>query len=118
MAPLTIETIPVSPKNEPPTKTRILALCHSFACIADQHPSDIARNIAPRNLVASSFTGQGQYGITAPGEIYKTTPSARLISERASRNIRPYLPRWKMSDVDVLMGVVSVLVFMLCPSGL
>src|SRR5207247_1498251 len=69
LCPLTIETIPVSPKNAPPTRTRIFALCHTFACMADQHPSDIARNIAPRNLVASSFTGQGQYEITVPGEM-------------------------------------------------
>src|ERR1700746_3798487 len=65
--PLTIDTIPVRPKKVPPTRTRILARCHSFVRNAVQQPRDIARNIAPRNLTASSFTGQGQYMIIELG---------------------------------------------------
>src|SRR5437667_2353068 len=58
--PLTRETMPVMPKKVPPTSTSILALCHSSARTADQQPKAMARNIAPKNLTASSFTGHGQ----------------------------------------------------------
>jgi len=63
----TIETIDVIPKNVPPTSTRIFALCQIFALRADQQPKAIARNIAPMNRTANTFTGQGQRLITKLG---------------------------------------------------
>src|SRR5260370_42713712 len=84
-----------------PTTGRIFPLCQPFARRTDQQPKAIARKIAPRNLTASSFTGQGQRPIDWLGSTKKVAPMRRLISERMSRKRREYLPRTLGRNSDI-----------------
>src|SRR5437867_2786306 len=91
-----------------PTTGRIFPLCQPFARRTDQQPKAIARKMAPRNLTASSFTGQGQRPMDWLGSTKKVAPMRRLISERMSRKRREYLPKTLGRNSDIAIHQVPL----------